>query len=85
MRGVSALLANVCINAWNMSKYKYQINLGGGGGTNWEGTVSKLRMPGILFHHESKFQKLYLDVFSNQQISPTYLPSQHPISIGSMI
>ena len=65
------------INAFNMSKYKYQIDLGGGGGTTWEGTVSKLRMPGVLFHHESKFQKLFLDAFSNQRISHqlVFLPS----------
>ena len=54
------------INALNMSRYKYQIDLGGGGGTTWGGTISKLRMPGVLFHHESKFQTLYLDAFSNQ-------------------
>ena len=54
------------INALNMSRYKYQIDLGGGGGTTWGGTISKLRMPGVLFHHESKFPTLYLDAFSNQ-------------------
>jgi hypothetical protein len=37
-----------------MAKYKYQIDLGGGGGTSWEGTLTKLQMPGVLFHHESK-------------------------------
>ena len=65
------------INAFNMSKYKYQIDLGGGGGTSWEGTICKLRMPGVLFHHESKFQKLFLDAFSNQRISHqlVFLPS----------
>jgi hypothetical protein len=28
-----------------MSKYKYQIDLGGWGGTSWRGTISKLGMP----------------------------------------
>jgi hypothetical protein len=28
-----------------MSQYKYQIDLGGGGGTSWRGTLSKLGMP----------------------------------------
>ena len=37
-----------------MSNYKYQIDYGGGGGTTWEGTLTKLLMPGVLFHHESK-------------------------------
>lgn len=32
-------------------KYKYHIDLGGGGGTTWTGTVQKLAMPGLLFHH----------------------------------
>lgn len=34
-----------------LSKYKYQIDLGGGGGTTWTGTIQKLAMPGLLFHH----------------------------------
>lgn len=42
------------IDAFDMSRYKYQIDFGGGGGTTWEGTVAKLLMPGVLFHHESK-------------------------------
>jgi len=33
------------------AKYKYQIDLGGGGGTTWLGTLAKLSMPGLLFHH----------------------------------
>lgn len=34
-----------------MSKFKYHIDLGGGGGTTWTGTTDKLAMPGVLFHH----------------------------------
>mmetsp|Transcript_7678 Transcript_7678/g.10016 ORF Transcript_7678/g.10016 Transcript_7678/m.10016 type:complete len:176 (+) Transcript_7678:1-528(+) len=36
-----------------LAKYKYQIDLGGGGGTTWSGTIEKLAMPGLLFHHET--------------------------------
>lgn len=35
----------------DLSGYKYQIDLGGGGGTTWTGTMQKLSMPGLLFHH----------------------------------
>jgi hypothetical protein len=38
----------------DMSYYKYQIDYGGGGGTTWEGTLTKLMMPGVLMHHECK-------------------------------
>ncbi|KAL7540704.1 hypothetical protein ACHAXR_010313 [Thalassiosira sp. AJA248-18] len=34
-----------------LAKYKYHIDLGGGGGTTWTGTTEKLAMPGLLFHH----------------------------------
>ncbi|KAL9178380.1 hypothetical protein ACHAXT_000027 [Thalassiosira profunda] len=34
-----------------LAKYKYHIDLGGGGGTTWSGTVEKLAMEGLLFHH----------------------------------
>ncbi|KAL7495686.1 hypothetical protein ACHAWT_006868 [Skeletonema menzelii] len=34
-----------------MSKFKYHIDIGGGGGTTWTGTTDKLAMPGVLFHH----------------------------------
>lgn len=33
------------------SRYRYNIDLGGGGGTTWTGTIEKLAMPGLLFHH----------------------------------
>lgn len=36
---------------YNLARYKYHIDLGGGGGTTWSGTVEKLAMPGLLFHH----------------------------------
>jgi len=34
-----------------LAKYKYHIDIGGGGGTTWTGTHQKLAMPGLLFHH----------------------------------
>lgn len=36
-----------------LSEYKYQIDLAGIGGTTWTGTLDKLSMPGLLFHHET--------------------------------
>lgn len=35
----------------DLARYKYHIDLGGGGGTTWTGTVQKLALPGLLFHH----------------------------------
>ncbi|EJK65587.1 hypothetical protein THAOC_13535, partial [Thalassiosira oceanica] len=34
-----------------LSLYRYHIDLGGGGGTTWTGTIEKLLMPGLLMHH----------------------------------
>jgi hypothetical protein len=42
-----------------MSKFKYQIDIGGQGGTSWLGTLSKLAMPGLLFHHETLTKDLF--------------------------
>ena len=42
-------------------KYKYHIDLGGGGGTTWTGTFRKLGMPGVLFHHETKMKDWFYD------------------------
>jgi len=36
-----------------LSMYKYHIDLGSIGGTTWSGTLEKLAMPGLLFHHET--------------------------------
>jgi len=44
-------VAGEYMNGLQLAKYKYQIDLGGGGGTTWSGTVNKLGMPGLLFHH----------------------------------
>jgi len=50
------------MSAFEMSKYKYQIDLGGGGGTTWEGTIAKLQMPGVLFHHETPNKDWFYDL-----------------------
>lgn len=34
-----------------LGTFKYQIDIGGGGGTTWSGTLEKLALPGVLFHH----------------------------------
>jgi hypothetical protein len=33
-----------------------------GGGTTWEGTLTKLRMPGVLFHHETPTKDWFYDL-----------------------
>lgn len=35
----------------DLGRFKYHIDLGGGGGTTWSGTLEKLGLPGLLFHH----------------------------------
>ncbi|KAL7486764.1 hypothetical protein ACHAW6_012358 [Cyclotella cf. meneghiniana] len=47
--GISAIGEYMSVQ--DQSKYKYHIDLGGGGGTTWTGTIEKLAMPGVLFHH----------------------------------
>ncbi len=44
-----------------MWRYKYQIDLGGNGGTTWKGTITKLAMPGLLFHHETPMKDWFFD------------------------
>eukprot|EP00584_Thalassiosira_punctigera_P017648 CAMPEP_0172555542 /NCGR_PEP_ID=MMETSP1067-20121228/58472_1 /TAXON_ID=265564 ORGANISM="Thalassiosira punctigera, Strain Tpunct2005C2" /NCGR_SAMPLE_ID=MMETSP1067 /ASSEMBLY_ACC=CAM_ASM_000444 /LENGTH=594 /DNA_ID=CAMNT_0013344067 /DNA_START=115 /DNA_END=1896 /DNA_ORIENTATION=+ len=44
-----------------LSKYKYHIDLAGGGGTTWFGTIEKLAMPGVLFHHVTSSKDYYHD------------------------
>ena len=45
----------------SFAKYKYQLDLGGGGGTTWSGVIPKLSMPGVLFHHETIMKDSYFD------------------------
>jgi hypothetical protein len=44
-----------------LSKYKYQIDFAGAGGTTWTGTLEKLAMRGLLFHHETPAKDWYYD------------------------
>ena len=46
---------------YELARYKYQIDLGGAGGTTWTGTIHKLTMPGVLFHHETRMKDSYFD------------------------
>ena len=46
---------------YELARYKYQIDLGGAGGTTWTGTIHKLSMPGVLFHHETRMKDSYFD------------------------
>ena len=41
------------LSARQLAAYRYQLDLGGAGGTTWTGTLEKLAMPGMLFHHET--------------------------------
>ena len=49
--GIPAL-SNV-ISPLDLAKYRYHIDIGGGGGTDVSGTIYKLALPGVLFHHET--------------------------------
>lgn len=62
------------MSAFDMSKYKYQIDFGGGGGTTWEGTITKLMMPGVLFHHETVNMDWFYDLM---------IPWQHYVPVKS--
>ena len=44
-------VAGEYMNGRELARYKYHIDLGGGGGTSWMGTIEKLALPGLLFHH----------------------------------
>jgi len=46
---------------FDLARFKYQIDLGGAGGTTWTGTIHKLTMPGVLFHHETRMKDSYFD------------------------
>jgi hypothetical protein len=40
----------------------YQFDIGGGGGTTFSGTLDKLAMPGVLFHHITQTKDYYHDL-----------------------
>lgn len=41
--------------------YPDHLDLGGGGGTTWDGTIRKLMLPGLLFHHETPSKDWFYD------------------------
>jgi len=49
------------LNEEALAKYKYHLDLGGGGGTTWSGLIPKLTMPGVLLHHETSMKDSYFD------------------------
>ncbi|KAL7540603.1 hypothetical protein ACHAXR_010245, partial [Thalassiosira sp. AJA248-18] len=49
------------LNMTTQARYKYHIDLGGGGGTTWTGTIEKLALPGVLFHHVTPTKDYFHD------------------------
>lgn len=60
-----------------LGKYRYQLDLGGGGGTTWTGTIPKLAMPGVLFHHETSMRDSYFGLLEPYK---HYLPLNEDLS-----
>jgi len=57
--------------------YKYHIDLGGGGGTTWSGTIIKLALPGLLFHHVTP-AKDYIHDYMKSMVH--YVPIKEDLS-----
>ena len=55
----------------SQAHYRYHIDLGGGGGTTWTGTMQKLALPGLLFHHETPTK----DYIGKKRLSRRYYHS----------
>jgi len=45
----------------DIGRYRYHLDIGGGGGTTWSGVIPKLSMPGVLLHHETSMKDSYFD------------------------
>ncbi|KAL3827157.1 hypothetical protein ACHAXA_006712 [Cyclostephanos tholiformis] len=58
--GISAI--GEYVSMVEQARYKYHIDLGGGGGTTWTGTIEKLAMPGLLFHHVTPTKDWFHDL-----------------------
>jgi hypothetical protein len=58
--GISAI--GEYVSMVEQARYKYHIDLGGGGGTTWTGTIEKLAMPGLLFHHVTPTRDWFHDL-----------------------
>jgi len=65
------------MDAIEQAMYRYQIDFGGGGGTTWRGTLTKMAMPGVLFHHETKMKDWYFDLLTPWQ---HYVPVKWDLS-----
>mmetsp|Transcript_6900 Transcript_6900/g.15330 ORF Transcript_6900/g.15330 Transcript_6900/m.15330 type:complete len:553 (-) Transcript_6900:115-1773(-) len=65
------------MSAAELAKYKYQIDLGGWGGTTWTGTIHKMTMPGCLFHHETTMKDSY---FEDLVAYEHYIPVKEDLS-----
>lgn len=60
-----------------LSRYRYQFDIGGGGGTTFGGTIDKLAMPGVLFHHVTSTT----DYFHNDIVPwMHYIPVEESLS-----
>lgn len=53
------IVADSYLDAKRLSSFRYHIDFGGGGGTTWRGTHTKLALPGVLFHHETPTYDYY--------------------------
>jgi len=62
------------MNLQELAKYKYHIDLAGGGGTTWTGTMHKLAMSGLLFHHVTPMKDYIHDFL---------IPWKHYIPVSS--
>ena len=49
------------MNLETLGRYRYQLDIGGAGGTTWRGILPKLAMPGILLHHETPMRDSFYD------------------------
>jgi hypothetical protein len=57
--GISAIGSEM--NAMEQAQYRYHIDIGGSSGTSWTGTIEKLALPGVLFHHVTPTKDWYHD------------------------
>lgn len=65
------------ISPLELARYRYHIDLGGGGGTTWTGTTNKLAMPGLLFHHVTPTKDYYHDLMVPWR---HYVPVNHDLA-----
>ena len=73
--GISAAGERITLD--QLAHYKYHIDIGGGGGTTWTGTVQKMAMPGLLFHHVTP-TKDYIHDYMKPWVH--YVPLQEDLS-----